>query len=151
ERYPGRDPAEAAAPGRHTRIRPAPRECSVAQGALPGGAPWGARQLARTVRDESVDELVRELVVADRQKRAELSLLRLSLALATLAAGEVDLQPAPTERPPEHRLDHPHRLHAPWPDHLRRQRDEAAVEVQPVGALGHREPVELVEAPPHER
>src|SRR5690242_6682699 len=81
----------------------------------------------------------------------ELAALRLALALPALLAGDVDLQPAPAEWPPQRGLDEAHGLHAAGPDHLGRQGDQPTAEVQAVRPLRHGQPVLLVEAAPDER
>ena len=64
---------------------------------------------------------------------------------------DIDLEAAPAELPPEHRLHHPHGLNAAGPDRLRGQRDEPGVHAKAIGALGDRQAVLLVEAPPDQR
>ena len=112
--------------------------------------PGWSRQFARPVRQEAIDELDPELALPDGDQRPQLAALRLALSLPSLPSGDVDLQPAPTERSPQQGLDEPHGLHAARPDHLRRQRDQPAADVQAVGAFRDGQPVLLVEAAPDE-
>src|SRR5690349_20083372 len=67
EWHPAADSPQPAAPRRNARIRSSPGELAVAKRALPEGPYRRRRQLARTVRDEPVDQLVTELATPDRE------------------------------------------------------------------------------------
>ena len=150
ERHPARDAAEPAAPRHDTRLRAAPAELPVAERALPAHPRRGRRERPRPVGHEAVEQLVGEGQRPDRQHRAQPAAGLAPLALARCLPGDVDLEPAPAERPPEERLDHPHGLDPPGPDRLGGERDEPAVEAEPVGRVGDGEAVSLVEPAPDE-
>ena len=142
---------EPAARRHDVRVVAAPRQVAVAQRALPPRAARRAQALGGRAREDAREQVERDRAAADREHGAELLALDGALALALLLAGDVDLEPAPAERPPQQRLDHPHGLHAAGPDRLGGQRDEAAAQAQPVGALGDRHAVGVVEPPPDDR
>src|SRR5207253_760461 len=88
---------------RDAGLAAAPAQRSVAEGALPENAARRPRQLARPVRQETIDELDPERALADGNQRVKLAALRFTLTLPSLPAGDVDLQPAPAERAPQRR------------------------------------------------
>ena len=80
---------------------PAPGEEAIAQRALEGDAARRVAIRARHVRQDPREQLDRERTAPDGKQRAQLLALRLSLPFAALAAGDVDLEPAPAEPAPE--------------------------------------------------
>src|SRR5665213_1465754 len=106
EGNPRRDASNAPGRGHHARIRVPPGEEPEAERALQQHPPRRREDRARDLREDPLEQLVGERPAPDGKDSAQLLALRLSLPFAALPAGDVDLEPAPPEPPPQERLHH---------------------------------------------
>jgi hypothetical protein len=110
EGYPIGHSLQTAAGGERISLVGGASEVVVAQRRLPAGAGRRPLMLGGRARQHPGDQVGGLLAAAHRQQRAGRIGLVAVLAPLGLLAGDVDFQPAPSERPPGQRLDHPDSL-----------------------------------------